>query len=318
MPTTSRRQFLKTIKFSAALTGLAVAGVAFHETAPPALVQGGEHIFDFRAPGNGPALALALGNDRAQLLDDCLRSLGGIKRFIAPGDRVLLKVNAGFASPPEIGATTNPVLLAAAIEQCRAAGAARILVSDNPIGNASESFQINGLAEAALKNKAELLIPSQKDFSLLTLPGGRLIRNWPVMLPLLRGVDKVVGLAPVKDHIRASATMGIKNWYGLLGGRRGVFHQDIHQIVLELAMLVRPTLSIVDGVQTMIQNGPTGGSLDDLKNTNTMIAGTDPVAVDAYAAGLLNLNPYSIGYLRLCQEAGLGTLDTASLLKESA
>jgi uncharacterized protein (DUF362 family) len=85
--------------------------------------------------------------------------------------------------------------------------------------------------------------------------------------------------------------MTMKNWYGLLGGRRNIFHQDVHGIIEELAMMVSPTLVILDGTWTMMTNGPTGGSLSDLKQTNTMIVSTDQVAADSFGATLLGKSP---------------------------
>ena len=81
--------------------------------------------------------------------------------------------------------------------------------------------------------------------------------------------------------------MTLKNIYGFLGGRRNVFHQDINGIVTELAQLLKPTLCILDGTVTMMTNGPTGGSLSDLKETGTMVVSTDPVAADAVGVELL-------------------------------
>ena len=84
-------------------------------------------------------------------------------------------------------------------------------------------------------------------------------------------MTKLIGIAPVKHHHRSGASMSMKNWYGLLGGRRNIFHQDIHTIIAELAAMVKPTLVVLDGTTTMMANGPTGGSLADLKQTHTMI-----------------------------------------------
>ena len=129
----------------------------------------------------------------------------------------------------------------------------------------------------------------------------------------LRQVDKVIGMAPVKDHHRSGASMTLKNWYGLLGGRRNIFHQQIYAIIAELAQMVRPTLVILDGTWSMVSNGPTGGSLADLKPTHTLIAGTDPVAVDTLGAALLGKTPADLPYLLMAQKAGVGTTDYRSL-----
>jgi uncharacterized protein (DUF362 family) len=127
------------------------------------------------------------------------------------------------------------------------------------------------------------------------------------------GATKLIGLAPVKDHHRSGASLTMKNWYGLLGGRRNVFHQDINTIIFELARLVRPTLVILDGTTTMMTNGPTGGSLDDLKATNTMIACTDAVAADAFGATLLGKTAAGLPFIGKAAAAGLGTADFESL-----
>jgi uncharacterized protein (DUF362 family) len=306
-----RRFFKKSAALALATAGLAAAGLAFHESQPPVKNSALIETFDYRLQDAGPTLALAHGRNRDELLRRCLDELGGIGRFIKDGDNVLLKVNAGFASPAYIGATTHPDLLKAMIVICRQAGAKRVVVSDNPISNPALCFHSNGLAEVCQQQGAELIIPQAGDFSPLTLAGGRLLRNWPFLLKPLQGINKLIGMAPVKNHVRAQATMGLKNFYGLLGGGRGIFHQDIHQIVLELAQLVRPTLSVLDGVQAMLRNGPTGGSLEDLSDSETMIAGTDAVAVDAVGAGLLHLRPSQIGYLNLCRQAGLGSWENA-------
>jgi uncharacterized protein (DUF362 family) len=140
-----------------------------------------------------------------------------------------------------------------------------------------------------------------------------LITDWPVLTAPLRQVDKLIGLCPVKDHHRSGASMTLKNWYGLLGGRRNIFHQQIHTIISELALLVKPTLVVLDGTRSMIRNGPTGGSIDDLKPTHTLIAGTDPVAVDAMGATLLGLRSEDLPYLALAEKAGAGQVDYQAL-----
>jgi len=157
------------------------------------------------------------------------------------------------------------------------------------------------------------VLPQENYFKPTTVSDGTLIKNWPLLYEPFRGVNKLIGIAPVKDHHRSGASMSIKNWYGLMGGRRNVFHQDIHNIIKELAMLVSPTLVILDGTTTMMSNGPTGGSLDDLKQTNTMIVSTDQVAADAFGATLLGKNAANLPFIAKAAAAGRGTADYESL-----
>jgi len=320
VPDMKRRDFLRrAAAASAVAVGACGLGLALYDPAGPAAhpeVMALPGLGDFSrkdAPAGAPRMAVVRGTDRAALFEAGMRALGGMEAFVKPGDSVLLKVNAAFASPASLGATTHPELLAAVIRACRGAGAARVAVTDNPINNPESCFEITGLAGAAREHGAHLVIPRASLFAPATLPGARLIRDWPVLAGAFKGVTKVIALAPVKDHARAGASMLLKNAYGLLGGRRNVFHQDIFGIIAELALLVRPTLSVLDGVVSMMANGPTGGSLSDLKATGVLVVSTDPVAADALGVELLGRTLDDVPYIRMAQAAGAGTADYLSL-----
>ena len=168
-------------------------------------------------------------------------------------------------------------------------------------------------AEAAQSSGANLIVPRESLFTNITVPGSNFIRNWPVLLGAFQGATKLIGIAPVKDHHRSGASMSMKNWYGFIGGRRNIFHQDIHTFIKDLALMIKPTLVILDGTFTMISNGPTGGSISDLKQTNTMIVSTDQVAADAAGAVLLGKKPADLPFIAKAEQAGAGTSDFESL-----
>ena len=113
--------------------------------------------------------------------------------------------------------------------------------------------------------------------------GAKLIEQWAFFKRPFKNVTKVIGIAPAKDHNLCHASLGIKNWYGLLGGRRNQFHQDIHEIVSDLSIMIRPTLTIVDGTRVLMENGPTGGDPANVRDGNAILVGLDPVAMDAWA-----------------------------------
>ncbi len=107
--------------------------------------------------------------------------------------------------------------------------------------------------------------------------------------------------------------MSMKNWYGFIGGRRNIFHQNIHTFIKDLALMIKPTLVILDGTFTMVSNGPTGGSVSDLKQTNTLIASTDQVAADSAGARLLGKTAKELPFIIKAEQAGVGTSDFESL-----
>lgn len=316
-PDQGRRDFLR--RAAAVGLGLAATGLTgwgLHDPLGPAqsepLGQAGS-LPDYSLPDLKGRLAVAHGSNRTALLRAGLDALGGIGRVINPGDRVLIKLNATFATPPAQGATTNPELLAELVGLCRQAGAASVIVTDNPINDPLSCYQLSGLGQAAENAGARVVLPQPRFFSPVSVPGARLIRHWPVLTAPLAEVNKVIGLSPVKDHHRSGASLAMKNWYGLLGGRRNIFHQDIHTIIAGLALMMRPSLVILDGVVSMVSNGPTGGSPDDLKATETMILATDQVAADARASLLLGRTPADLPFLAKAEALGAGIADWQSL-----
>ncbi|MBI5062581.1 MAG: DUF362 domain-containing protein [Desulfatitalea sp.] len=313
-----RRWFLnRLLRASLGAAGIGALGWAFWDRRGP---RPGEEIAssdllpDFSIPDQTQRLAVVHGAERSTNVAAALAALGGMERFIQAGDRVLLKVNAAFAAPPLLGATTHPDMVTEVARRCFQAGARQVLVTDNPINDPASCFALTGIAAAAQSVGAQVILPANHRFENYSLPNGRLIRHWPLLREPLRQVNKVIGLAPVKDHHRSGASLTLKNWYGLLGGRRNIFHQEIHTIIAELALLIKPTLVILDGTVSMMRNGPTGGSLDDLKPTQTLIAGTDPVAVDAAGAALLDKTVDDLPHLRMAERLGAGTVDYRSQL----
>ncbi|MBM4274645.1 MAG: DUF362 domain-containing protein [Deltaproteobacteria bacterium] len=312
----NRRDFLIRVGCaSAAALAAGGLGLALYDSKGPAPAEVQKTLtglgdYTPRGLASGPGkMAIIRGADRAAMFRQGIKALGGMESFIQKGDRVLIKVNAAFATPASLGATTHPEVLAAVADLCFKAGAAQVLVTDNPINNPDSCFEISGLANAARSTGARIIPPRASLFAPVSLPGGKLLQNWPVMAGVFPGVTKVIVVSPVKDHQRAGASMTLKNLYGFLGGRRNVFHQDINGIVTELALLLKPTLCVLDGTVSMMTNGPTGGSLSDLKDTGTMVVSTDPVAADAVGVELLGRTLADVPYILMAEKAGVGIAD---------
>jgi uncharacterized protein (DUF362 family) len=311
-----RRRFIKRLtKAGVSVAGACALGYFFHDTTGPKGVSEESlvSIPDFSMPQIGDKMAIVKGTSRAETLTKAFEAIGGIENFIKKGDRVLLKVNAAFASPPILSATTHPELIARCIELCYKAGAKNVRVTDNPINDPANCFKLTGIESAVKSAGGELVFPKNDFFRRTSVEGGTLIKNWPLLFAPFEGVTKLIGISPIKDHQRSGASMAMKNWYGLLGGQRNIFHQDIHNTIKELSMMVRPTLVILDGTTTMMSNGPTGGALSDLKNTDTMIVSTDQVAADAFGCSLLDKKVKDLPFISKAADAGSGTADYESL-----
>lgn len=312
----ARRDFLRRTVCASTGAVLAGAGAAFLYQKHPSLItattaEGPKDFvlrkFNVVRPAGALQMAIAHGSDEpTKLLLPALQKLGGMAAFITKGDVVVIKPNVAFATPALTGATSNPDLVAALVKEVISAGASRVIVTDNPINTPDRAFFQTGIGPAAQKEGAEVMIPREQSFVPLSVEGGQLIRQWPFYAEPFLKADKVIGVAPVKDHTRAKASMSMKNWYGLLGGRRNQFHQDVHNIVKELAMMMTPTLVVLDGTRVMMRNGPTGGSMNDLAGKQTLIISTDQVAADAAGYELLERDPAQLDYLQMAADLGLG------------
>jgi uncharacterized protein (DUF362 family) len=234
-----------------------------------------------------------------------------MEQFVRPGDKVLVKPNIAWDRPPELAACTNPEVVGALVSLCVAAGAAEVVVTDVTCNNADRTFQRSGIAQAARIVGGKVLLPGRKMFTECQV-GGQVVKGWPIYNPLLVA-DKVINVPIVKHHGLARATVGMKNWLGIMGGARSRLHQRIDQSIVDISSFVRPTLVVVDAIRVLRTNGPQGGRLEDVARANTVAATVDQVAADAFGAELLGLEPFEVGYLRIAHEQGLGTMDYRSL-----
>ena len=308
----SRRDALvKLLRVAGAGAGAAGLGLwlSKHSWRPePTLAMAAKRGHTITADPTLPEITVITGDDPAQLTRQAVEELGGIRRFIARGDVVLVKPNIGWDRTPEQAANTNPDVVAEVIRQCSNAGAKRVIVTDVSCNDPRRCFQRSGIAEAARLAGAEVVLPDPAMFKDVDLHG-EILRAWPV-LDLFLNADKIINVPIAKHHSLTGTTLGMKNWYGMLGGPRHQLHQKIHESLVDLADFVRPTLTIVDCYRILARNGPTGGNLQDVILKKTLVAGTDPVALDAYVAkAYWNLEVSSLPYLKMAANRGLGTYE---------
>ncbi len=258
-----------------------------------------------------PEMAVIEGGGPAQLVRRAIEELGGMRRFVSPGDVVLVKPNMAWDRTPEQAANTNPETVAEVVRLALDAGAKKVIVTDVPINEPRRVFERSGIAHAARAAGAGVVLPGEAGFREVDL-GGEVLRVWPVFEPFLNA-DKVINVPVAKHHSLTGATLGMKNWYGVLGGLRFRLHQRIHESLADLAAFLRPTLTVLDAYRVLLRNGPSGGSVEDVALKKTVIAGTDPVAVDAYAArAFWALDYHTLRYLELAAQRGLGDLELAA------
>jgi uncharacterized protein (DUF362 family) len=240
------------------------------------------------------------------LVKRAVDALGGMKRFISRGDKVVIKPNIGWDRMPVHAANTNPDVVAAVIKLAYDAGAKKVIVADGSCNDPNRCFQRSGIWSAAYGVGAEVVLPAEHRFRSMRLKGD-VLDEWPIFTTLV-DADKVINVPVAKHHNLAKYTACMKNWYGVLGGRRNRLHQNIDTSIADLATFMRPTLNIVDAMRVLMRNGPQGGNIDDAKDMNMVLASVDQIALDAYGATLIGQHRDNLPYLKMGHERGLGTM----------
>ncbi len=279
-------------------------------------LQGARQVRDYRTK-DGPAkdfaeIAVARGkpNDLSEsaeaLVGRAVDAMGGMSRFVSRGDIVVVKPNIGWDRGPIHAANTNPQVVAAVVKLAFNAGAKRVVVADGSCNEPDRCFQRSGIWRAAHAVGAEVVLPQEHRFRTTRLKG-EVLDEWPIFTTLV-DADKVINVTVAKHHKLAKYTAALKNWYGVLGGRRNRLHQNIDTSIADLATFMRPSLVVVDAMRVLVRNGPQGGNIDDTKVMNTIIATVDQVAADAFGCTLIGQHRDNMPYLKMGHERGLGTM----------
>jgi len=265
-----------------------------------------------------PDIAVVRGGEPEVLARKAMDMLGGMGRFVKKGDKVIIKPNIGPAMRTyEYAATTNPWLVAAVVKLCLEAGAGRVRVMDKPFSGSAESGFLNsGIREQVEKAGGVIELMSRLKFVSTDIPLGKDIKKWDIYDDILKA-DVLINMPIAKQHGSSRLTLGMKNLMGTINNAQ-MFHINLHQRIADLASRVRPMLTIVDAIRILTANGPTGGNLKDVKKLDTVVAGTDIVAVDSYCTSLFGLKPADVPYITIASAMGLGNSNLDGLIIREA
>jgi len=282
------------------MTGVAAAGLALRFGPRPLAAQAA-------SMGPLPALAAVEGESPAAITREAIAVLGGMGKFVAKGDKVVIKPNIGWDRTPEMAACTNPEVVKTLVELVLEAGAKKAVVIDNTTNQAKRCYVRSGIQEAVKQAGGDMLFVDDYRVKKAALKG-EWIKEWEVLLDVVES-DKIINVPIAKHHSLCRLTLGGKNWLGAVGGARNQFHQDLDKAVVDLAAFFKPRLTVLDAYRILVRNGPQGGRVSDTELRKTVVAGTDPVAVDAFGCSLFDLAPRDLPYLALARERGLGEFD---------
>ncbi|MCX8116955.1 MAG: DUF362 domain-containing protein [Desulfobacterota bacterium] len=238
--------------------------------------------------------------------------------------QILLKPNAARVALAGSGVTTHPLVVAATIDHLREKGARNISIGEGCLVgvNAQAAFEKTGLREISALKKVPLIDLDRFDPMEKTIHEGKLLKKVKVSSALSK-FNWIVSLPVMKTHMHTRVTLGIKNMKGLLwrrekaklhqlpsdaNGNQG--HKTLDLAISEVAEVLRPDLSIIDGTVGMEGMGPSYGRP---KTSGIIVASLHALSADAVASRLMGFDPESIPHLKLCSEKGLGEIHLQNL-----
>jgi len=258
-----------------------------------------------------PQLGVASGKDYRLLVAKAVEAIGGIKAFVKNGDKVVIKPNMGWDRTPELGANTHPLVVRAIAELALDAGAAVVQVFDHTCNEKRRCYASSGIIDELEKIGDKRIHWEHIDprkFVPVDIANGKSLKRWEIYQDALTA-DCYINVPIAKHHGLSRLSLGLKNVMGVLGGNRGQLHQNLGQDLADLATVIRPRLTVIDATRMLLRNGPQGGRVEDVKVADMVIAGADPVAVDAYATTLFGLQPEAIDSTVAAYKMGLGEID---------
>ena len=246
----------------------------------------------------------------------CIRALveqmGGMGRFVRPGERIVLKANLLRAAPPESAICTHPAVVEAVAKLVKEAGGTPV-ICDSPGGALHKEavlrslYEKTGMAAAAAAAGAELAMDSST--RTVSLPEGKVLRQAEIITPVAEA-DGVIDLCKMKTHVLMSMTGAVKNLFGVIPGLSKVGYHATHpdhatfaDVLLDLTGYVKPRLSLMDGILAMEGDGP--GSSGTPRQAGLLLAAANPLALDTAAGAIMNLPRQDNPVLLAAERRGL-------------
>jgi uncharacterized protein (DUF362 family) len=243
--------------------------------------------------------------------------LGGIGRFVKPGNRVVIKPNMSFNSPVAWGTNTHPEVVRELVIMCKEAGASEILVLDHTIHNAAYCLKNSGIQEACncIGKSVVNVVNDVNQYREVKIPYGICLTASDVMKPVLES-DVLIAVPAAKSHSYTKVSLSLKGMMGLVYNRREMHILGLDSSIVDICTILKADLTIIDATRVLSTNGPNGPG--KVYYAKTIIASEDMVAADAFTVSNFKwngkkLHPSKVAHIKEAHERGLGTLEVGNL-----
>jgi len=248
-------------------------------------------------------VAIVKGEDA---VDATLRALGAIRleaERVLSGDRpVLIKPNYVNSKHPSTGITTDSRVIEGIVKFLKEEKINAIVIGEGSgFADTFEAFRVAGVDKVAERWNVRLVDLNKDEFIEVAPPNPLSLRKVRVAKTALESI--IISVPKLKLHRIAGVTLSLKNMMGALASKGSMHTGSLSENIVDLASILRPSISVVDGMIAGEGHETSGNPV----KMNLVIAGIDPVAVDAVGAGVMGISPTDVKHLVLAEKQGLGT-----------
>ncbi len=243
-------------------------------------------------------------------VEESFKNLGGVDKYIVPGEKVLLKVNLLMKKSPEEATTTHPAFVKALAEILIQYGV-EVIIGDSPGGPFNTSvlrgvYKACGMEEIA--NQVGATLNYNTNSVEIKNEEGLILKRINA-IEIMTKVDKVISVSKLKTHGMMMFTGAVKNMFGVVAGlEKAEYHVrmpnnvDFSNALVDICVASKPVLSFMDGIVGMEGEGPSAG---EPREVGVVIASSSPYHLDVAATNIIGLEPTKVPTVQRCAERGI-------------
>jgi uncharacterized protein (DUF362 family) len=283
---------------------------------------------------------------------EAVRHVGGIESLVKPGDDIVIKPNLVTAMPSDAGMTTDPRVVEVIIELCMERNPSSVVLAEGSATADTEmAFEVAGYSDLSTRHDVELVDLNDASTTTVEIPGGKGMES--IEIPtIIHECDVLINVPKLKLYRVKWASLAIKNLVGVVNdqgfftdekvskfslevtpelwkpggkgylphhgkyfnprGEKEKIHENLNESIVDLASVVRPSLNIIDGI--MLCRDPDLTYYDPTPvQLNSILTGTDYMAVDTVSLQIAGRSPLDIPYLKPAVERGIGESDLSKI-----
>jgi uncharacterized protein (DUF362 family)/NAD-dependent dihydropyrimidine dehydrogenase PreA subunit len=249
-------------------------------------------------------------------LVELLETMGGIERFVSPGERIVLKTNLLAAATPEKAVTTHPSIVSSVARMAKEKKADPVIADSPGSGypytekTLERTYRMTGMDKVA--EDAGIDLNFDTSYQPVSYPDGKYFKRFEIITPV-HDADGVINLCKLKTHGYMHMTCAVKNIFGVIPGlTKPGYHAKLRdknlfaKMLIDLSSYIAPRLTIMDAVVGMEGNGPHNG---ELRNVGLLLGSTSPLALDVVAGEIMGLPKDKNPVLVEAEKRGLSPVD---------